>query len=85
MKQYKRFVQHPNEVGMTYNQHRRFALMLARRTFTASVASVIHAYFPFFFTTKTSSTIIELYEILKFRIKEDINSNSSETKKTITV
>jgi hypothetical protein len=84
MKQYNKFKQHPVEVGMTYNQHRRFALMLARRTFAASVASVIHAFFPFLFTTSTSRTVIELYEILKFRIKEDNNSNSSETKKTIT-
>jgi hypothetical protein len=84
MKQHNRFNQHPNDVGMTYNQHRRFALMLARRTLAASVASLIHAFLPFLFTTTTSRTVIELYEILKFRIKVDNNSNSSETKKTIT-
>jgi len=84
MKQQNRFLLHPIEVGMTYNQHRKFALMLARRTFTASVASVIHAFFPFLFTTTTSRTIIELYEILKFRIKEDIDTKPSETPKKAT-
>jgi hypothetical protein len=84
MKQRSRFRQHPSEVGMTYNQHRKFALMLAGRTFSASVASLIHAFFPFFFTTTTSRTIIELYEILKFRSKKERDSNISETKKTAT-
>jgi hypothetical protein len=74
MKQYNKFKQHPVEVGITYDQHRRFALMLARRTFAASVASVIHAFFPFFFATTTSKTVVELYEILKDRIKEDSNT-----------
>jgi hypothetical protein len=82
MEQSNRFRQHPSEVGMTYNQHRRFALLLARRTFVASLASVVHAFFPFLFTTKTSRTIIELYEILKFRIQKDNDSNKSETKKS---
>jgi len=79
------FVKHPLEVGMSYNEHRRFALMLARRTFAASSASLVHAFFPFFFTTTTSRTVIELYEILKFRIKQDNDTNSSETQKTGTL
>jgi hypothetical protein len=82
MKQHNRFVQHPLEVGMTYNQHRKFALMLARRTFAASVASVIHAFVPFLFTTTTSRTVIELYEILKFRIKQDLDTSTTQTQKT---
>jgi hypothetical protein len=82
MKQSNSFRQHPSEVGMTYNQHRKFALMLARRTFVASLASVVHAFFPFLYTTTTSRTVIELYEILKFRIKKDIDSDRSETQKT---
>lgn len=78
------FNKHPEEVGMTYRQHMRFALMLARKTFAASLASVVHAFFPFLFTTTTSNTVFELYGILKFRIKvEDTqNENLHQVQKT---
>jgi hypothetical protein len=85
MKRYHIFRKHPNDVGMTYNEHRRFARMLARRTFAISVASLVHSFFPFLFTTTTSSTIVELYEILKFRNIPANNTNISETIKTITL
>jgi hypothetical protein len=65
------FIKHPEEVGMTYSQHMRFALMLFRKTFAASMASFVHAFFPFLFTTTASNTVFELYGILKFRLKEE--------------
>jgi len=79
------FKKHPGEVGMTYGQHMRVALMLSRKTFAASVASVVHAFFPFLFTTTTSNTVFELYGILKFRIKEESkdSENIFEERKTV--
>lgn len=81
MNELNRFTKHPIEVGMTYRQHLRFALMLARRTFAASLASIAHAFFPFLFTITTSNTVFELYGILKFRIKQDINEGLAGKKK----
>jgi hypothetical protein len=62
------FTRHPDEVNMTYSQHLAFALMLARKTFAASLASVCHAVFPFLFTTYTSRTIFILNRILIKRL-----------------
>lgn len=76
------FKKHPGEVGMKYRQHMRFALMLAGKTYTAFMASVIHAFFPFFFTTTTSTIVFELYGILKFRIKEESAENTIQKKNT---
>lgn len=63
------FTKHPKDVGMTYRQHMCFAMMLARVTLVCAVASVIHAFFPFFFTHSTSKRIFKLYDLLKNRIK----------------
>jgi len=62
------FTKHPAEVNMTYLGHLGFALMLARKTFAASLASVCHAVFPFLFTTYTSRTIYMLNKVLIKRL-----------------
>jgi hypothetical protein len=54
------FTEHPNEVGMTYWQHMRYALMLSRKTLMASIAALIHAFFPFILKSYTSDTIFKL-------------------------
>jgi hypothetical protein len=64
------FTDHPSEVDMTYLQHWRFAMMLARRTFGCSVGSFIHAFFPFMFKTHTSRTIHELDNIFDRRFEQ---------------
>jgi hypothetical protein len=69
-KNFNPFTRHPNDVEMTYFQHMRFALMLARRNFLSSLASIIHAVFPFMFTTYASRTIAELHEIFEKRFKK---------------
>jgi hypothetical protein len=61
------FTQHPVENGMTYFQHLKFALMLSRKTMGCAFASLMHAFFPFFFITYTSRTIFKLNEIFKNR------------------
>lgn len=66
-----KFIQHPNAVGMTYLQHFRFAFNLAFRLFIAACCSVIHAVFPFLFTSYSSSTIRELNDLFNKRYHED--------------
>jgi hypothetical protein len=68
---FRKFKEHPAEVGMSYGQHLRFALKLARYNFKAAFASVIHAFLPFFLKKTTSSTISKQYVILKDRIPEN--------------
>jgi len=67
------FTKHPAEVGMTYIEHALFALSLARNTVLMTMASLIHAFFPFLFVTFTSRKIEQLHELLKKR-----NSNNSK-------
>jgi hypothetical protein len=71
MKKKNPFLRHPEEVRMTYFQHLRFALMLARKTLGCSVASLIHAFFPFLFVTHTSTTVRKLQDIFDLRFKQD--------------
>jgi hypothetical protein len=66
------FVKHPRDNGMNYFQHMGFALMLARRTFITSLASIVHAFFPFLLETYTSSSITELNKIFE---KRKLNNN----------
>ena len=63
------FIKHPKEVGMSYMEHARFALYLARKTFTIAIASVVHAIFPFLFVTYTSSQLNRLNNLLKERVQ----------------
>jgi hypothetical protein len=65
------FTQHPKEVGMTYFQHLRFALNLARLTFAAGFASLLHAIFPFLFVTTTSRITYKLHTLLKIRLPKE--------------
>lgn len=55
------FTKHPNQVGMTYIQHLVFALNLARMLLVCVICSLIHAFFPFLFTTYTSTIIRKLH------------------------
>jgi hypothetical protein len=57
------FIKHPQENNMTYAQHMRFALWLAVKTFGCTLASLVHAFFPFFFVTHTSKTIGNLNNV----------------------
>jgi hypothetical protein len=75
---YLYFTEHPKKVGMNYTQHFRFAMNLAFHTLKATLASVVHAVFPFLFTTTTSRTVIKLYQLLKSRLPEDSPEPASE-------
>jgi len=63
--------EHPSSVGMSYWQHFRFAINLSRQTFLASMASLVHAFLPFIFTTTTTRTIFRMYETLKNRLTQN--------------
>ena len=67
------FTQHPAEVGMSYFEHARFALMLSRKTFLMALASLVHAFFPFLFVTYTSRKIYQTNKLLQNR-----NSNNEK-------
>jgi hypothetical protein len=55
------FTKHPNEFGMTYWQHARFALDFSVHLFAGVLTSVIHALLPFLFKTSTSDIIKKMY------------------------
>jgi hypothetical protein len=61
---------------MSYLQHTRFALMLSRTTLICAMASLVHAFFPFFFVTHTSTAVRKLQDIFDKREKEIMNSNT---------
>jgi hypothetical protein len=69
MKKTNLFTRHLHEVGLSYWQHFFFALMLARKTFGAAMASLVHAFLPFLFETYTSRTIDEVHNICADRLK----------------
>ncbi len=57
------FSEHPNEFGMSYFQHKKFALKLSLRLLNAAFYSLIHAFFPFLFTNYASIIIQELHDM----------------------
>ncbi|MGV8093313.1 MAG: DUF6356 family protein [Mangrovibacterium sp.] len=61
------FTKHPGEVGMSYYQHWKFALRLALRFAKVAICSVIHAFFPFFYTRYASTTVRDLHQLLNQR------------------
>ena len=75
----RHFNDHPSAVGMSYWQHLIFAMNLCRHTFLASLASLVHAFLPFMFTTTTSSTIFRLNNMLKSRLNQDNSEMPDKT------
>lgn len=63
----KLFTEHPNSVGETYLEHMWFALRYSFKLCLCSIASLIHAFFPFLFTTWTSQKIEYLNAWVKTR------------------
>ena len=76
------FIKHPRENGMSYFQHMRFAFMLARKTFLAGSASMIHAIFPFLLETYTSTCIADLNKIFEERKLKNNFYGDIDRKKT---
>lgn len=74
------FSRHPHEVGMSYAQHMRFALRLARKSIGCAMASLIHAFLPFLFVTHTSTTIRQLNEIFDQRSAASLQNETESTK-----
>jgi hypothetical protein len=64
----KAFKRHPEEVGMTYLQHLRFASHLSWLLFSLSLISLIHSVFPFLYTKTVSTKIKELHMELSKKI-----------------
>jgi hypothetical protein len=62
------FNEHPREVGMSYLRHLVYALSVTRRLLVCVLACFVHAFFPFFFTHKTSSVVQELGDELGHRV-----------------
>jgi len=58
---------HLNEVGETYWQHLKFAMLLALKLHMAGGAAIIHAIFPFMLQTKASDTLKEINGMLESR------------------
>lgn len=55
------FTEHPNEVGMSYSEHFAYALTVTARLAIGTIACLIHAFFPFLFTTTISELVANLH------------------------
>jgi uncharacterized protein YueI len=72
MNKVKFYNRHLKENDMNYFQHLWFALRLARKSFGCTIASIIHAFFPFILVDHTSKTINKMNEIfIERRRKQD--------------
>lgn len=54
------FKEHPRQVGETYFQHCRFALIFGFNMATGGIACIIHAFFPFLFKTTGSHFLLKM-------------------------
>ena len=71
------FTEHPNSIGETYSEHFRFAIRNGFSLFIGGIACIIHAVFPFVFTTIASRTVYAINKNLTQRqnrqMKQEIN------------
>lgn len=56
----EKFLQHLNEVGLTYPQHFKRSMKFSRMFFGLMVCSFVHAIFPFWFKKSTTNGLKEL-------------------------
>lgn len=56
---------HPNSNGMGYFKHMYYSLKFAVMLFIASIKALLHALFPFLFSTSTSDVIRDINKIQK--------------------
>jgi len=56
---------HPNSNGMGYFKHMYYSLKFAIMLFIASIKALLHALFPFLFSTSTSDVIRDINKIQK--------------------
>lgn len=59
------FTKHPNENGMGYFKHMYHSLHFAVMLFIASIKAIIHALFPFLFSTSTTDVAKKIMDIQK--------------------
>ena len=64
---FKKFTEHPAEMGETYLKHMLVALKCSARLYLAAAACMIHAFVPFLFTT-TATNISK--NVIENRIKQ---------------
>ena len=58
-------LRHPRSVCLTYFEHFRFSMSLARRFFVASLKAIVHAFIPCYYITSSTDIIQELQEDMK--------------------
>jgi len=77
---------HLNEVGLTYTQHMRRALVLAMQLFQAAFALVIHAFMPDVFSDYATKKIFGIFKNLaksdKILIRFNTKWQEDEQKRT---
>jgi hypothetical protein len=56
---------HPNSNGMGYFKHMYYSLKFTVMLFIASIKALLHALFPFLFSTSTSDVIRDINKIQK--------------------
>ena len=63
------FLQHPENVGMTYKEHMLFSFHLSTLFFKAGIKSIVHGIFPEIYITSSTDTSKELIHLLNHRNK----------------
>ena len=61
------FTKHPHQVDETYFTHFKFALKASLTCFAISCILVVHAIFPFLFTTKGGDMLLRLQQKITAR------------------
>ena len=80
-----KFQQHPSDVGETYGEHFLNALGFALRLFVAAGACLVHAIFPFFFTSTGSTTVNNLYSrMVQHRSRVTVTDREDSVNRRIT-
>ena len=80
-----KFQQHPGDVGETYLEHFCHAFGFALRLFVAASACLVHAIFPFLFTSTGSEMINNLYsKMVQNRSRVDVTGRQDSVDRGIT-
>jgi len=75
-----RFREHPASVGETYFEHMGVALSFAFALLAAGLACVVHAFFPFLFTTTARRAIADLHHrVVTHRDRRSAPAKAAET------
>ena len=68
------FTDHPNEHGLSYWAHMKFALWGGVKMTFAGLACIVHAFFPFLFKWTATDTAYKVVEEVEKRSMADLDN-----------